>query len=114
MPTQRYNTLEPYRTIPRLLDNLTAPRDSRAAVISDEESEEAEGEDSRFNRLHGNRKRRSVRAGDRPGFVPVDKEMEYYQEVHAGGSNTVADGTRSGPRLGGTGGAARHGGMKGG
>ena len=75
-----------------LPNTLNASRDSRAALISDEESEDEE--DARLNQLHGNRK---PRKGDRPRLVPVDKEMEYYQEVHAGGSNASANGNLAHP-----------------
>jgi hypothetical protein len=124
-------------TTPNNTTTLKAPRDSRAAIIVDDESdddelgngtrshpglstgpqlstrpnivsadeEEDEEADSPFNPFNGNCKRRK---GDRPRSVPVDKEMEFFQEVHAGGSTS---GSVSGPRPGGTGGTAQHGGV---
>jgi hypothetical protein len=136
------NTTTTTTTIPNtttaLPNTLNAPRDSRAAVVSDEEpdddefsneirantsrsrpglstgpqistrpdifpstiggghGDEDEEEDSHFNELYGNRTRRIVRTSDRPEPVPVDKEMEFYQEMHAGGSNASgAGGSRS-------------------
>jgi hypothetical protein len=141
-PVRQYQVLEHCQnntatTAPNNATTLNAPRDSRAATISDDESdgdeldngtrsrpglstgpqlstrpnivsadeEEEEEADSHFNPFNGNRKRRT---GDRPRPVPVDKEMEFFQEVHVGGSTS---GGVSGPRPGETSGTARHGGV---
>jgi hypothetical protein len=129
----------PNNTANTVPNNMTTPRDSRTAVILDDESdddelgnrthsrpglsagpqlstrpnivsadgeeEEEEEEDSRFNPVHGNGTRCT---GDRRRSTPVDKEMEFFQEVHAGSSTS---GGVPGLRPGGAGGKARGGGV---